>query len=115
MIATSLLLLPMTTAAERGAPLPGDENFLADADAAAETGTDFSYARVWGERRAYDGTDTSRYFAEPETPQPQASAVLKPQPSPQAQSSLITRAAGNAAQAESTGQRRVQLRGFLRD
>lgn len=28
-----------------------------------ESGSDFSYARVWGPGRAYDGTDTSIYVA----------------------------------------------------
>lgn len=52
-------MLPVAFA-DRASPISGDEDFLADAYRAAEDGTDFSYARIWGSGVAYDGTDTSR-------------------------------------------------------
>ncbi len=94
LLAATALLLPLSAFANGSEPFPGDENFLSDAYAAAEDGTDFSYARVWGEQKAYDGTDTSRFFEqmvqEQQAPaQPvtmvrrETSAITRTQPSPQ--------------------------------
>ena len=52
----------LTAMADQAPAIPGDADFLADAYQAAESGSDFSYARQWGPRRAYDGTDTSQYY-----------------------------------------------------
>lgn len=56
-------MLPIAFA-DRATPMSGDEDFLADAYRAAEDGTDFSYARIWGQGLAYDGTDTSGFVAQ---------------------------------------------------
>ena len=62
LIAATCLALAGSAFADRNAPLEGDDQFLADAYRDADSGRDFSYAREWGARRAYDGTDTSRTF-----------------------------------------------------
>jgi hypothetical protein len=68
--AASVLALGFTAAAQGNQPIPGDEDFLADAYAAAEEGTDFSYAGKWGSGKAYDGTDTSQMFKQVAQPTP---------------------------------------------
>jgi len=52
----------LSAMANQTSEIPGDADFLADAYQAAQNGSDFSYARQWGPRRAYDGTDTYQYY-----------------------------------------------------
>jgi len=64
------LTLCLSAAAQDKQVFEGDQNFLANAYADAEDGTDFSYASQWGSGRAYDGTDTSRFLPHPESARP---------------------------------------------
>ena len=66
--AASVLALNLTSAAQDSVIIPGDEDFLANAYADAEAGTNFSYAGKWGTGKAYDGTDTSHLFGAPKQP-----------------------------------------------
>lgn len=93
--------------AERSAPIAGSEDFLADAYKAAESGKDFSYARIWGEGRAYDGTDTSAFYEDLKAQRALADAEQADAERPQ---SLIVRAAANPAK---PAKPRLSLRGRL--
>ncbi len=101
--------LSLSAFADRDAALSGDEDFLADAYEAAETGADFSYARVWGEGRAYDGTDTSAFY---QGLKAQAAAEEAAKAETKARSGFITRSAANPAPPTKT---RIPLRGRLTD
>lgn len=86
LLALSAVLFAIPAQAERGQPIPGDTDFLAEAYRNAENGTDFSYARTWRGGLAYDGTDTSRYVeqlkqdARPRTDYITRSSDQRPQP-----------------------------------
>ncbi len=71
LLSSAAILLSCTAHANQSDVIAGDQNFLADAYEDAATGRDFSYARAWGERRAYDGTNTARAMNAP-TPKPAA-------------------------------------------
>lgn len=115
LLAATVAVLALEASAERHQPIPGDENFLADAYADAENGTSFSYARVWGERRAYDGTDTSQFYPDAAKAQPQATASA-----PTARTEYVTRpgretdARAESAPAEQAQPPKIKLRGLQR-
>ena len=106
LVLLAALSMPMTAFANGATPFPGDEDFLVDTDRAVENGADFSYARLWGERRAYDGTATSR--AVPLIVKP----ALVPEPSPPSRSNYITRPPQPASPNKAV---RPKLRGRLSD
>ena len=93
--------------ADRGAPLASDPDFLAKAYEAADSGKDFSYARIWGEGRAYDGTDTSAFFADLSAQAAKAETATAAETT---RSNFITRAAINEAAPANI---RIPLRGRL--
>ena len=109
LISLAVCAIASTAVADESTAFPGDADFLADAYEAAESGTDFSYARQWGAGRAYDGNDTSNYYAqlvEETTAQNTQSQARSPR------SNLITRA---AASPQRITRPRPSLRGRLAD
>lgn len=84
MIATaSTLTLAMAASAQDVAPLPGDQDFLAQAYADAERGENFSYARAWGDGKAYDGTDVAARTQPTQLTQTAPQQVRRAAPTPQ--------------------------------
>lgn len=84
MIATaSTLTLAMSASAQETAPLPGDDDFLAQAYEDAESGENFSYARAWGDGKAYDGTDVAARTQQVQRMQPAPQPVRRAAPTQQ--------------------------------
>jgi hypothetical protein len=84
MIATaSTLTLVLAAGAQDTVALPGDQDFLAQAYADADRGENFSYARAWGDGKAYDGTDVAARIQQMQPTQVAPQQVRRAAPAPQ--------------------------------